>query len=88
MYFDGNQFMSALTIFLSVTGALILLVSPKDNDRLRSIGYGFFCGGSGGIVFFFLLQNPDVLEIAQENIAMTLIGLVIAFFSILRFVRK
>ena len=83
-----GQFLTAAAFMLAIAGALLLLVVPKDDHRRRGLGFGFFVGGMAGIAMFFLMENPDVMKSAQEHIALTLIGMVIAFFSVLHHFKK
>jgi hypothetical protein len=83
-----ENILSAACLFLAIAGALVLMIAPKDDDARRRIGLGFFAGGMGGLAMLFVLKNPEILESVQRHIALALIGMVIAFFSILRFLKK
>jgi len=85
---EFNNFVSAMLLGLSIIGVLLLLIGPKDNDRLRGLAISFFACGLGGVAVLFLLNNHDILADAQEHIALTLIGMVIATISVIRLIRK
>ena len=76
-------------MFAAVGGILLLIVPNEDRwERQRRLGYGFFSGGMAGILISFLIKNPNVLESARENIALTILGLLIAFLQIIRLAKK
>lgn len=88
MTIEFNSFMSAVCIFLAITGLMLLLIVPKTDEHRQRLGFAFFSAGMGGTAFFFLLGNPEVLRSAQENIALTLIGMLIATLQIIRLIKK
>lgn len=85
---EGRRLVSIVFLTLAIVGALLLVVAPKTDEYRRRLGLAFFVGGMAGVAGMFLLRNPEVFDSAQEHIALTLIGMVIAFFSILRFLKR
>jgi len=87
---EVNQTLSALTLMVAIAGFLILLVTPNTErfHQLRVLGIAFFCAGLGATAAFFLLRRPDVLEGLQENLALVLVGMVIATLSAIRLFKR
>lgn len=88
---DERLFVTRIITFafvLAIAGMLLLLIVPKEDERLRRVGTAFFVGGMAGIAGFFLLLNPHVVTYFAEHIGLTLIGMLIATVEILRLAKK
>ena len=90
MPFDPEfmNFFSIIGICSAVVGVLLLIVVPKSDTFRWRLGLGLFVAGAFAIVYSFLFLNQDFLESLRDNIALTLIGLVIATISVIKIIRK
>ena len=77
-----------LGICPAIFGLLMLLLLPRDEFPRRLASMGMFALGMTYTAYAFLSKNPDLLESVEENIALTLIGMIIATLSVIRFIRK
>jgi len=82
------QFLSIVGMGASVIGILFLIMLPKDDRDRRIKAIGIFILGMSLLLLSFISKNPDILEAAEEHIALTLIGLVIATLSAIKIFRK
>ena len=87
MDFETADTLTAACIFVAVAGAVVMLLAHKDEPQLRRKGIAFFAAGMGGVAYLFLLTNTDVLESVRRHLGWVLIGMVIAFVSILKHLR-
>lgn len=81
----SNFLIHLLTIFmigLMLIGILIIILTGRKN--VMAIRYVII--GASTLVVIFLVENPNIVESLKEHIALTLIGLVIATISIIRFI--
>ena len=82
------NFFSIIGICSAVVGVILLIIVPKSDTYRWRLGLGLFVAGAFAIVFSFLIQNQDFLESLRDNIALTLIGLVIATVSVIKIIKK
>lgn len=82
------NFLSIIGICSTVMGVLLLFLVPKSDVFRWRLGLGLFIGGAFLIVYTFLFIRQDLLESIRENVALTLIGLVIATISVIKTIKK
>lgn len=79
---------SVLGISIAVLGFLILIIVRDQKSFHFRLGLACFVCGCFATVYSFLYLNPDWLETLRENLAIALIGLVIATISVIKIIRK
>ncbi|MGD8306001.1 MAG: hypothetical protein PVF17_05050 [Ignavibacteria bacterium] len=86
--YTSNEFLPTIAgIALAVACILFLLLWSKDDPRRDKAKTGFVIGMLI-ILFSFLIKNPDIVTFAEENIGLTLLGMVIATLSIIKLLKK
>jgi len=85
---DLLHLVAIVSLLAAIIGLLFLMLLPKDERNRRIRATAVFVGGMAGLVFSFLWKNPDILESAEQYIAITLIGMIIATVSVLKYLKR
>ena len=82
------EFVTLISLTSAVIGMLFILILPKDDSDRRIIAKAFFVGGLAGLMMTFLIENPDIMKLAQKRIALKLIVMLIASVSLIELFKK
>ncbi len=86
---EAITILPALTgIIISIVGLLFLILTPKSDIETRSKATSAFVVGMAITALGFLLNNPDIILIAQDHIGLTLVGMIIAPISVIKLLKK
>jgi len=85
---DFLRLVATVSLLSAVIGLLFLLLLPRDERSRRIRATAIFVGGMAGLAFTFIRKNPNILESAEQYVAITLIGMVIATVSVLKYLKR
>ena len=84
----GITLLVLIGLIFAIIGLLFLILTPKNDNETRSRAVSGFISGMACIAVAFLIGNTEKLDIAEKQIGLTLVGIVIATISVINMLKK